>query len=109
MKVDRVIGVNGISAGEYFYDDLNVLVVYGDNASFTKTVEEHLNSFRQYLPFNVYYANGVLDYNNISWLEDFDVIITHYSLTLYKENYMSKGVMEGIRKSEALKIVFAQD
>ena len=109
MDIDRVIGVNGSSADEYFYDDLNVLVVYGDNASFTKTVEEHLNSFRQYLPFNVYYANGVLDYNNISWLDDFDVIIIHYSLTLYKENYMSKGVIEGIRKSEALKIVFAQD
>jgi len=93
----------------YIYDDLNVLVIYGDNSSFTKTVEEHLNSFKQYLPFNVYYANGILDYNNISWLDDFDVIIIHYSLCLYNLNYASKEVLEEVKKSRALKIVFGQD
>ena len=94
---------------DYIHDDLNVLVIYGDNSSFTKTVEEHLHSFKQYLPFNVYYANGVLDYNNISWLDDFDVIIIHYSLGLYHQNYASTNVLRDLKKSKAVKFVFAQD
>ena len=102
-------GQSKVDPDDYIHDDLNVLVIYGDNSSFTKTVEEHLHSFKQYLPFNVYYANGVLDYNNISWLDDFDVIIIHYSLGLYHQNYASTNVLRDLKKSKAVKFVFAQD
>ena len=93
----------------YQQDNLNVLVIYGDNSSFTKTVEDHLEAFRKYLPFNVFYANGVLNNNDIELVDDFDVIIIHYTCGLYHEKYFTKVVLDRVRKSTALKIVFAQD
>ena len=94
---------------DYIYDDLNVLIIYGDDSSHTKTVEEHLNSFKQYLPFNVYYANGKSTSESVNWLTDFDIIIVHYSCRLHDLNYLSENLLDQIRKNDGLKIVFAQD
>ena len=93
----------------YTKNDIKVLVLYGDNSTFTPTVHEHLLAFRNYLPFEVHYANAVLNYNDIQFFDDYDVIIVHYSCGLYHPDYISESVLERLTQTGAVKIVFAQD
>ena len=98
-----------ITENFYVNNDIKVLCLYASNSLFTQTVEEHITSFKNYLPFDVYYAHSVLIENDISFLDDFDVIIIHYSCGLYHPTYFSKKIKEKLNKLDCLKIVFAQD
>ena len=88
---------------------LDVLIIYSSYAFHVPTVQEHVLSFRHYSNNNVvfldYSISGYWDIN----LNDFDVLVFHYSIVISMESYLPKKLAQKIRNYFGYKVLFIQD
>ena len=69
----------------YTKNDIKVLVLYGDNSTFTQPSTSICLLFVTIFRLKCTHANTVLNYNDIQFFDDYDVIIVHYSCGLYHQ------------------------
>ena len=81
------------------------------NNSQASTVTEYLNALKKYSSYNVFEISMLHQFPSRINLEKFDIIVTHYSLSLgpLLEYYYGKNLLEKIKKFEGLKVSFLQD
>src|SRR3954469_25672328 len=89
---------------------LSVLLLADDQPSHATTLLEHIAAFRQFSKHRVYTFNprglpgvGALD------LDEFDVVVIHYSLMVLSEHYLPRDLQEKIARFNGLKVQFIQD
>jgi hypothetical protein len=89
---------------------LNVLVLYGANATFTNTVMEHLRSFSRHSRHLVAFCS-IAPYSNESFpdLSPFDVIVLHYSFFPGLDWVVPQGLEERISRFTGAKLLYLQD
>ena len=91
---------------------LNILVLYDPCSTFTKTVREHLESFKIYSRHNICYAVGARGAECKYDLNIFDVIIVHYSLRFIREfgdNILTSSYRKQFAIHKGHKVLFLQD
>lgn len=106
-------GINYIISREVATPDkLNVLVLYEPKSQHVNAIKDHLESFSEFSTHHIFYANGTSEFQAISDVSCFDVIVIHYSLRL-SVNYGTWTVSENMRKLlkkyQGLKVAFIQD
>jgi O-antigen/teichoic acid export membrane protein len=81
------------------------------NNSQASTVTEYLDALKKYSNYNVFEISMLHQFPSRINLEKFDVIVTHYSLSLgpLLKYYYGKKLIEKIKKFEGLKVSFLQD
>lgn len=98
--------------------NLNIAVLYDDQATHISTVYEHLASFRKYSKHNIYYlpasqytplAKTKQSIGNTVNLSMFDVLIEHYSIRLSLPDHLDEVLAQQIASFDGLKILFIQD
>src|SRR4051794_22481568 len=88
---------------------LNVLILYDQRSVFTNTVREHLDSFARFSSHHVAYAHAASDSPLNFSLDQFDVIIVHYSIRLAFDWHLSPEFALALRSFGGLKALFIQD
>lgn len=88
---------------------LNILILYASHSTHTSTVMEHLNAFKRYSSFNVFYADSVKSADCSFDLEFFDVVVVHYSVRLTYEDYFARDFAVKVEAYSGMKVVFVQD
>jgi len=75
------------------------------------TVTDYLNALKKYSVHKVYEIPMLHHFPSKIDLEKFDIVITHYSLSLGPqiEHYLGKNLIEKLKKYNGLKISFLQD
>lgn len=93
---------------------LNVLILYDSGSTYTSTVLEYLQSFKQYSRHTIFFAVGS-QFNSCDLLLDaFDAVIVHYSIRLaYGINFygssLSKSYYNALRRYRGFKALIVQD
>ena len=87
---------------------LNILLLYDRYSLFTNTVREHVESFSRFSRHQFYYAHATSDAELKLPLDDFDVVILHYSIRLPFNN-ISPEFAWALRTFKGLKALFIQD
>jgi len=87
-----------------------ILLICDDRRGHANTVLDHINAFgrfsrHQVLTFNTKSMRRSLALD----LDDFDVVVVHYSVVLSSPLYMSSSFMDKLRRYRGLKIEFLQD
>lgn len=89
--------------------DLNILLLFCDDATSTATVDDHIKSLCNKSKNNIFACDSVL----INFLDldfdIFDVIVLHYSIVMSQEIYISRDLEEKIISHNGLKVAFLQD
>jgi hypothetical protein len=92
---------------------VNVLFLTNRPARNTQaaTVTEYLDALHQFSKHQVYEISMLHDFPNQVDLERFDVIISHYSLSLgpLLNHYLGRDLVEKLKKFKGLKAAFLQD
>lgn len=75
------------------------------------TVTEYIDAFHKYSCFNIHELSMLHDYPSRLDLNRFDVIVTHYSLSLgpLLDHYLGKELVGKIKNFSGLKAAFLQD
>jgi hypothetical protein len=75
------------------------------------TVEEYLNAIGLYSKHKIYEVSMLHHFPERLDLDLFDVVITHYSLSLgpLMEHYLGKSLIKKLRRFKGLKVAFLQD
>lgn len=85
-----------------------ILCVYAASQTYTSTVYEHLDSFRNYSKHSWYYLDCSQFNKYFVNLEDFDAIFLHYSVRLAFAQVSEHG-LESLRKFHGFRGLFIQD
>ncbi len=89
---------------------LNILVLYGANATLTSTVMEHARSFSQLSRHRVHYASiAPFDRRAIRQLPRYDVAVLHYSFFPGLQWQMPPELEQKLAGFRGLKVLFLQD
>jgi Glycosyl transferases group 1 len=87
-----------------------VLLICDDWRGHANTVLDHINAFRRLSRHDVRTFNPVGMPDSVALeLDEFDVVVIHYSLVLPSESYVSRGFRDKLRRYRGLKIQFIQD
>jgi hypothetical protein len=87
-----------------------VLLLCDYRTGHANTVLDHIDAFRRLSRHDVRTFNPVGMYRSVALdLEEFDVVVIHYSLVLPLERYISADFREKLRRYRGLKIQFVQD
>lgn len=73
------------------------------------TIVDHIDALAAYSTHRVWLYSNLGDLSPKLKLNHFDVIILHYSLCLYSDNYVSRSAKKKLRDFKGLKVVFIQD
>ena len=73
------------------------------------TILDHINAIEDYSQHDIWTYSFVGELDIRLDLEQFDVVIIHYSTSLLKNYYLGPKSKEKIREYQGLKVVFAQD
>ena len=89
---------------------LSILLLCDDEPGNASTILDHINAFGRYSRHQVKRFNprgmpriAALDLN------EFDVVVIHYSLVLINDSYVSSDFREKLRRFRGLKVQFLQD
>ena len=82
------------------------LAIPGSNAN---ALFDHVSSFVRYSEHNVYVASGLAGLTTEIGLDQFDVVIIHYSVCLLGEQYLNADDRARLKKTKAKKALFIQD
>jgi hypothetical protein len=89
---------------------LNILILYGANATFTSTVMEHLRSYAMYSRHHVRFASiAPFDFGTFPDLAAFDVVVLHYSFFPGLHWVMPGQLARCLADYQGLKILYLQD
>lgn len=90
--------------------ELSILVLCDDDRAHASNLLEHLHALQRYSRHRVrlYNARGV-PHSRFLDLDEFDVVVVHYSLVVTSDNYVSPWLREKIRAFRGLKVQFLQD
>lgn len=85
-----------------------LLIIYSASQTYTSTVFEHLDAFREYSKFDCEY----IDFDELNkWdtdLSEFTIVVVHYSVRLPFNN-LKKSAINNLKKFRQLKVLFIQD
>ncbi len=91
---------------------LNVLILYEGKSTYTSTVKEYIDAFKNFSGHNIYYDVASDQSKCYVQFEYFDVVVIHYSLRLCLESggcTLSPAYADSLRDSTAYKIAIIQD
>ena len=114
-RFEELCGVLSRLCDERSREPKNILILYDDSSTHITTIKEHLDAFACYSRHRVWYAvasrsivTGVeapCPYR----LEQFDLIVIHYSIRLSVEKHLSPHYAEQLAACSRPKILFIQD
>jgi hypothetical protein len=89
---------------------LSILLLGDDHPGHANTVLDHIGAFRRWSRHDVRTFNpvGLRDARSLD-LDEFDVVVIHYSIYVISEHYLSEGFREKLRGFRGLKAQFIQD
>ena len=91
-------------------DQARILLLCDDRRGHANTVLDHIDAFRRFSRHDVRTFNPKAMRRSIALdLDDFDVVVVHYSVILSDPIYMSPDFMDKLRRFKGLKIEFIQD
>lgn len=73
------------------------------------TIVDHIDSFVQYSRHSIFIFSNLGDIPDQLNLENFDVIIIHYSLSILFDRFISSSARKKIHDFQGLKVLFVQD
>ena len=89
---------------------LSILLLCDDWPGHANTVHDHVNAFRRYSRHQVKTFNPVRMRESLALdLNEFDVVVIHYSLVLSNERHVSRDFRDKLRRFAGLKVQFMQD
>ena len=87
-----------------------ILLICDDRRGHANTVLDHINAFRRFSRHQVLTFNTKSMRRSLALeLNEFDVVVIHYSVVLSSRVYMSPSFMDKLRRFRGLKIEFLQD
>ena len=114
-RFDELCGVLSRICDERSREPKNILVLYDDSATHITTVREHLEAFARHSRHHIWYATASKSYvTGIEApcpyrLEEFDLIVIHYSIRLSLEKHISPYYAEELAACSRPKVLFIQD
>jgi len=87
---------------------MKVLILYNAGQTYTETVFEHLDSFRRFSKYEVYYRHLGHGDSSSSYLVSFDVVVIHYSIRL-PQDHITDRLANDLKEYSGLKVLFIQD
>ena len=91
------------------HSPLDVLIIYSSQSCHVSTIQDHISSFYYYSRNNVYPMDYIItNHWNID-LDDFDVLVFHYSIVISMASYISNALAQRIRDFRGYKVLFIQD
>jgi hypothetical protein len=89
---------------------LSILLLCDDGPGNPNTVLDHIAAFRRYSRHQVRMFNPRSMSGSVALdLDEFDVVVIHYSLVLINERYVSKHFRDKLIRFRGLKVQFIQD
>ena len=90
---------------------LNVLLVCNkpNVGADANTIVDHLESIQNYSVHHIWTHSAVGDLFAKVDLNQFDVVVIHYSICIFNEHYISKSSKQKLRDYTGLKVIFIQD
>lgn len=87
-----------------------VLFLCDFNRFSANTIIDHAMSFKTYSKHDIFFYNP-FSKNHPKWLDlnEFDIIIIHYSIYVLGESYLNETWRSAVSKSSAMKVQFIQD
>jgi hypothetical protein len=87
-----------------------ILLICDDRQGGANTILDHINAFRKYSRHDIKTFNTRGMAGSVSLdLDDFDVVVLHYSVLLSYEQYVSAAFRDKLRRFRGLKVEFIQD
>jgi len=93
----------------------SVLVLYDDQSTHVRTIEEHLVAFKAYSRHSIFYmpatgfVQGVDDTSENLDFSIFDAVVVHYSIRLSILEHLSKRIAKILAAYDGPKLLFIQD
>jgi hypothetical protein len=89
---------------------LSMLLLCDNNRKHADTILDHISAFTDLSTHDVLIFNPRwLKSSNYLDLDEFDVVVIHYSLVIISDHYLAPDFREKIRRFKGLKIQFIQD
>ena len=89
---------------------VSILLLCDDHHGHANTVFDHISALINLSKFKVYLYNPRrLKHNTLLNLNEFDVVVIHYSIPIIHESYLAVDLREKIHQFQGLKIQFIQD
>lgn len=89
---------------------LSILLLCDDDRGHANTILDHVSAFVDYSRHEIHLLNPRgLERMGALRLEQFDVVIIHYSLCVLYETYLPRVMKEALRRFTGLKVQFIQD
>lgn len=89
---------------------LSILLLCDDRPGNANTILDHIAAFRRYSRHQVRIFNPRSMTGSVALdLDEFDVVVIHYSLVLINERYVSRHFREKLIRFRGLKVQFIQD
>ncbi len=104
------MGLKGLVEQPSDRRQLSILLLCDDNRGHANTVLDHIAAFRKFSQHRVYTFNprGLTSSKYLD-LDEFDVVVIHYSLVIIFDSYLAPDFREKLRRFQGLKIQFIQD
>lgn len=93
----------------------SVLILYDDQSTHVRTIEEHLQAFKVYSRHSMYYLPATGFVAGIDNSDDdfdfsvFDAVIVHYSVRLSVQSHLSNRIAKILAAYQGPKLLFIQD
>lgn len=88
---------------------INILLAYGHYSHIASTVADHINAFKEFSRFSVTVWPLISDEQLPLNMDMFDVVIIHYSLSIFYSPRFSDALVEQIKAYQGIKVIFIQD
>jgi hypothetical protein len=89
---------------------LDILLLADDNPRHANTILDHINAFFKHSVHKIYLYNPVgLNANRFLDLNEFDVVVVHYSLATIYEVYVAHDLRDALHDYQGLIIQYIQD
>lgn len=110
MKSHGLVSLRDVEEQHSLQHGLSVLMLCDDGSSHANTLLEHIEAFGKFSRHQVFTFNprGLVDCRFLD-LNDFDVVVIHYSLCIIVDDYLSPELRDKVGRFEGLKVLFIQD
>jgi len=89
---------------------LSILLLADDQKGHPNTIHDHIQAFRRYSRHRIELFNPRgLQCSRFLNLDEFDVVVIHYTLVVIWDDYLAPGFREQIAAYDGLKVQFLQD
>jgi len=89
---------------------LSILLLADDQKGHPNTIHDHIQAFRRYSRHRIELFNPRgLQRSRFLDLDEFDVVVVHYTLVVIWDDYLAPGFRERVAAYDGLKVQFLQD